>query len=95
MMHRICLLTLTFARHAVLTVTLDLYINSDLIQTRVIGRPNLRLTKLSAEIYFGDLQKLQKTRFLKWFMDKSYLRQLEALVHRFPTFFSLPPTFLS
>ena len=66
-MHRICLLTLTFARHAVLTVTLDLYINSDLIQTRVIGRPNLRLTKLSAEIYFGDLHKLQKTQFLNVF----------------------------
>ena len=45
-------------------------INSDLIQTLVIDRPNLRMNnreKLSAEIYFGDLQKLRKTRFLNVF----------------------------
>ena len=45
-------------------------INSDLIQTLVIDRPNLKMNnrkKLSAEIYFGDLQKLQKTRFLNVF----------------------------
>ena len=45
-------------------------INSDLIQTLVIDRPNLKMNnreKLSADIYFGNLQKLQKTRFLNVF----------------------------
>ena len=45
-------------------------INSDLIQTLVIDRPILimkTVKKLSADISFGDLQKLQKTRFLNVF----------------------------
>ena len=50
-------------------------INSDLIQTLVTDRPHLRMNnreknffkKLSAEIYFSDLQKLQKPRFLNVF----------------------------
>ena len=39
-------------------------INSDLMQTLVIDRT---VKKLSAEIYFGDLQKLQKTLFFNVF----------------------------
>ena len=64
-------------------------INSDLIQTLVIDRPNLRINnreKITAEIYSGDLQKLQKIRFLnvfKTFLPKSCLRQLEALINSF------------
>ena len=45
-------------------------INSDLIQTLVIDRHNLKMNsreKLSTEIHSGDLQKLQKTRFLNVF----------------------------
>ena len=41
-----------------------------MIQTLVIDIPNLKMNnreKISAEIYFGDLQKLQKPRFLNVF----------------------------
>ena len=45
-------------------------INSDLIQTLVIDRPNLKMNnreKIIDKDLLGDLQKLQKTRFLNVF----------------------------
>ena len=70
-------------------------INSDLIQTLVIDRPNLRMNNREKVIDGDSLWRpteAAKTRFLNVFktflprnglMEKNCLRQLEALINSF------------
>ena len=61
-------------------------INSDLIQTLVIDRPNLKMNNRE-KIIGGDLlwrfPEAAKNQIFERFMDKSCLHQLEALVSSF------------